>query len=73
MVLATPNRSERRGSELMKRAVAFLRRSGRTGSVQSSDSPSRQGGTAGSYLSSDNDSEMEDLDIKNELQRLREK
>ncbi|XP_062842851.1 serine/threonine-protein kinase WNK2 isoform X2 [Trichomycterus rosablanca] len=73
MVPPTPTRSERRGSELMKRAVAFLRRSGRSGSVQSSDSPSRQGGTCGSYMSSDNDSEMEDSDIKNELQRLREK
>ncbi|KAI5607125.1 serine/threonine-protein kinase WNK2 isoform X5 [Silurus asotus] len=73
MVPPTPSRSERRGSDLMKRAVAFLRRSGRSSSVQSSDSPSRHGGTYGSYLSSDNDSEMEDIDIKNELQRLREK
>ncbi|XP_043107553.1 serine/threonine-protein kinase WNK2 isoform X2 [Puntigrus tetrazona] len=66
-------RSERRGSDLMKRAVAFLRRSGRSSSVQSSDSPSRKGGVYGSYVSSDNDSEMEDSDIKKELQRLREK
>uniref|UniRef100_A0AAY4ABY0 non-specific serine/threonine protein kinase n=1 Tax=Denticeps clupeoides TaxID=299321 RepID=A0AAY4ABY0_9TELE len=73
-------RSERRGSDLMKRAVAFLRRSGRSSSVQSSDSPCRQvgGGAYGSthqssYVSSDNDSEMEDADIKKELQRLREK
>nr|XP_057921436.1 serine/threonine-protein kinase WNK2 isoform X2 [Doryrhamphus excisus] len=67
-------RSERRGSDLMKRAVAFLRRSGRSSSVQSSDSPSRHGGVAGSaYASSDNDSEMEDSDMKRELQRLREK
>ncbi|KAI5093723.1 serine/threonine-protein kinase WNK2 isoform X5 [Silurus meridionalis] len=73
MVPPTPSRSERRGSDLMKRAVAFLRRSGRSSSVQSSDSPSRHGGTYGSYLSSDNDSEIEDMDIKNELQRLREK
>ncbi|KAM9408933.1 serine/threonine-protein kinase WNK2 isoform 2-T2 [Pholidichthys leucotaenia] len=74
---ATPSqhsRSERRGSDLMKRAVAFLRRSGRSSSVQSSDSPSRHGGVHGStYASSDNDSEMEDSDIKRELQRLREK
>lgn len=70
MVPPTPSRSERRGSDLMRRAVAFLRRSGRSSSVQSSDSPSRHGGT---YMSSDNDSEMEDVDIKNELQRLREK
>ncbi|KAM4613173.1 serine/threonine-protein kinase WNK2 [Polymixia lowei] len=67
-------RSERRGSDLMKRAVAFLRRSGRSSSVQSSDSPSRHGGLHGSaYASSDNDSEMEDSDMKRELQRLREK
>ncbi|KAJ0068707.1 hypothetical protein NL108_010776 [Boleophthalmus pectinirostris] len=68
------NRSERRGSDLMKRAVAFLRRSGRSSSVQSSDSPARHGGVHGSaYGSSDNDSEVEDSDIKRELQRLREK
>ncbi|KAK7916628.1 hypothetical protein WMY93_012389 [Mugilogobius chulae] len=68
------SRSERRGSDLMKRAVAFLRRSGRSSSVQSSDSPARHGGVHGSaYGSSDNDSEMEDSDIKRELQRLREK
>ncbi|KAM8868376.1 serine/threonine-protein kinase WNK2 isoform 8-T8 [Synchiropus picturatus] len=67
-------RSERRGSDLMKRAVAFLRRSGRSSSVQSSDSPCRHGAVHGSaYASSDNDSEMEDSDIKRELQRLREK
>ncbi|XP_039971517.1 serine/threonine-protein kinase WNK2 [Xiphias gladius] len=74
---ATPSqhtRTERRGSDLMKRAVAFLRRSGRSSSVQSSDSPSRHGGVHGSaYGSSDNDSEMEDSDMKRELQRLREK
>uniref|UniRef100_A0A8D3DM38 Uncharacterized protein n=1 Tax=Scophthalmus maximus TaxID=52904 RepID=A0A8D3DM38_SCOMX len=74
---ATPSqhtRSERRGSDLMKRAVAFLRRSGRSSSVQSSDSPSRHGGVHGSaYGSSDNDSEMEDSDMKRELTRLREK
>lgn len=77
MAPATPSRhtrSERRGSDLMKRAVAFLRRSGRSSSVQSSDSPSRHGGVQGSaYGSSDNDSEMEDTDMKRELQRLREK
>ncbi|KAM8917186.1 serine/threonine-protein kinase WNK2 isoform 2-T2 [Spinachia spinachia] len=74
---ATPSqhtRSERRGSDLMKRAVAFLRRPGRSSSVQSSDSPSRHGGVHGSaYGSSDNDSEVEDSDMKRELQRLREK
>ncbi|XP_034551145.1 serine/threonine-protein kinase WNK2 isoform X2 [Notolabrus celidotus] len=77
MAPATPSRhtrSERRGSDLMKRAVAFLRRSGRSSSLQSSDSPSRHGGVPGSaYASSDNDSEMEDSDMKRELQRLREK
>uniref|UniRef100_UPI0037E7D476 serine/threonine-protein kinase WNK2 n=1 Tax=Semicossyphus pulcher TaxID=241346 RepID=UPI0037E7D476 len=77
MASATPShhtRSERRGSDLMKRAVAFLRRSGRSSSLQSSDSPSRHGGVHGSaYASSDNDSEMEDSDMKKELQRLREK
>nr|XP_020507502.1 serine/threonine-protein kinase WNK2-like isoform X1 [Labrus bergylta] len=77
MAPATPSqhtRSERRGSDLMKRAVAFLRRSGRSSSLQSSDSPSRHGGVHGSaYASSDNDSEMEDSDMKRELQRLREK
>ncbi|XP_073773130.1 serine/threonine-protein kinase WNK2 isoform X19 [Danio rerio] len=76
MAPTTPSRhgrSERRGSDLMKRAVAFLKRSGRSSSVQSSDSPSRKGGVYGSYVSSDNDSEMEDSDIKKELQNLREK
>ncbi|XP_030634227.1 serine/threonine-protein kinase WNK2 [Chanos chanos] len=76
MVPTTPShhgRPERRGSDLMKRAVAFLRRSGRSSSVQSSDSPSLHGGVYGSYFSSDNDSEMEDFDMKKELQRLREK
>lgn len=74
---ATPSkrtRTERRGSDLMKRAVAFLRRSGRSSSLQSSDSPSRHVGVCGSaYASSDNDSEIEDSDMKRELQRLREK
>ncbi|XP_028969835.2 serine/threonine-protein kinase WNK2 isoform X3 [Esox lucius] len=75
---ATPSRhgrsGERRGSDLMKRAVAFLRRSGRSSSLQSSDSPSRQGGVHSSaYISSDNDSEIEDSDMKRELNRLREK
>uniref|UniRef100_A0A674C0J6 non-specific serine/threonine protein kinase n=1 Tax=Salmo trutta TaxID=8032 RepID=A0A674C0J6_SALTR len=75
---------EHSGSDLMKRAVAFLRRTGRS-SVQSSDSPSRQSVVANghaisppgpghvSYVSSDNDSEFEDADMRKELQRLREK
>uniref|UniRef100_A0A8C5C9V3 Uncharacterized protein n=1 Tax=Gadus morhua TaxID=8049 RepID=A0A8C5C9V3_GADMO len=77
LAYSTPSRharSERRGSDLMKRAVAFLRRPGRSSSVQSSDSPSRRTGHTGSaYGSSDNDSEMEESDMKRELQRLREK
>ncbi|XP_041654267.1 serine/threonine-protein kinase WNK2 isoform X2 [Cheilinus undulatus] len=78
--------SEHSGSDLMKRAVAFLRRSGRSKSEQSSDSPSRHlvsmnghapsapaGHAHSSYISSDNDSEFEDADMKKELQKLREK
>ncbi|KAM4562955.1 serine/threonine-protein kinase WNK2 isoform 9-T9 [Odontesthes bonariensis] len=78
--------SEHSGSDLVKRAVAFLRRSGRSKSEQSSDSPSRQpvvmnghtpspaaGHAHSSYISSDNDSEFEDADMKKELQKLREK
>ncbi|KAJ8258326.1 hypothetical protein COCON_G00173380 [Conger conger] len=65
----------------MKKAVAFLRRSGRSSSVQSSDSPSRPDATPAhlslqsyySYASSDNESELEDADMRRELQRLREK
>uniref|UniRef100_A0A8C6TJA8 WNK2 n=1 Tax=Neogobius melanostomus TaxID=47308 RepID=A0A8C6TJA8_9GOBI len=78
--------SEHSGSDLMKRAVAFLRRSGRSKSEHSTDSPNRPsvamnghaptpspGHTQSSYISSDNDSEFEDADIKRELQKLREK
>lgn len=78
--------SEHSGSDLMKRAVAFLRRSGRSKSEQSSDSPIRQpvamnghapspsaGHAHSSYISSDNDSEFEDADMRKELQKLREK
>ncbi|XP_068585666.1 serine/threonine-protein kinase WNK2 isoform X2 [Cebidichthys violaceus] len=78
--------SEHSGSDLMKRAVAFLRRSGRSKSEQSSDSPSRRpvtmnghaaspsaGHAHSSYMSSDNDSEFEDADMRKELQKLREK
>lgn len=70
-------------SDFMKRAVAFLRRSGHSSSVQSSDSPSCPvaNGHApmvtshahSAYVSSDNDSEFEDADMKRELQKLREK
>lgn len=78
--------SEHSGSDLMKRAVAFLRRSGRSKSEQSSDSLSRQlvamnghgplpspGHAHSSYISSDNDSEFEDADMRKELQKLKEK
>ncbi|XP_062248830.1 serine/threonine-protein kinase WNK2-like isoform X5 [Platichthys flesus] len=78
--------SEHSGSDLMTRAMAFLRRTGRSKSEQSSDSPSRQpvamnghvplpsaGHAHSSYISSDNDSEFEDADMKKELQKLREK
>nr|XP_015203703.1 PREDICTED: serine/threonine-protein kinase WNK2 isoform X8 [Lepisosteus oculatus] len=72
------------GGDLMKKAVAFLRRTGKSSSIQSSDSPSRQGPNVptinissfrshSSYISSDNDSEFEDADIKKELQKLRDK
>lgn len=78
--------SEHSGSDLVKRAVAFLRRSGRSKSEQNSDSQGRQlvamnghtplpsaGHIHSSYISSDNDSEFEDADMKKELQKLREK
>ncbi|XP_062855236.1 serine/threonine-protein kinase WNK2-like [Trichomycterus rosablanca] len=76
--------SEHSGNDLVKRAVAFFRRSGRSSSVQSSDSPSHPPVLNGhapfvsshaqsTYVSSDNDSEFEDADMKKELQRLREK
>uniref|UniRef100_A0AAV2LWW4 non-specific serine/threonine protein kinase n=1 Tax=Knipowitschia caucasica TaxID=637954 RepID=A0AAV2LWW4_KNICA len=78
--------SEHSGSDLMKRAVAFLRRSGRSKSEHSADSANRHcvamnghvpspspGHTQSSYISSDNDSEFEDADMKRELQKLREK
>lgn len=81
---AVPTHSEHGGSDLVKRAVAFFRRSGRSSSVQSSDSPSRPPVLNGhapcvsshahpTYVSSDNDSEFEDADMKKELQKLREK
>ncbi|KAM8863032.1 serine/threonine-protein kinase WNK2 isoform 9-T10 [Spinachia spinachia] len=83
---SAPAPSEHGGSDLVKRAVAFLRRSGRSKSEQSSDSPGRQsvavnghahspstGHAPSSYMSSDNDSEFEDADMRKELQKLREK
>uniref|UniRef100_A0A8C2D0K7 non-specific serine/threonine protein kinase n=1 Tax=Cyprinus carpio TaxID=7962 RepID=A0A8C2D0K7_CYPCA len=78
-----PAQSESGGGDFMKRAVAFLRRSGHSSSVQSSDSPpcplvnghahSVSGHAHSAYISSDNDSELEDADMKRELQKLREK
>lgn len=78
--------SEHSGSDFMKRAVAFLRRTGRSKSEQSSNLTGQQplamnGHTPSpspahahsSYISSDNDSEFEDADMKKELQKLREK
>ncbi|XP_051524778.1 serine/threonine-protein kinase WNK2-like [Myxocyprinus asiaticus] len=70
--------SEYSGSDFMKQAVAFLRHSSH---VQSSDLPScplanghaSSVGTHSAYMSSDNDSEFEDPDMKQELQKLREK
>ncbi|XP_054902090.1 serine/threonine-protein kinase WNK2 isoform X4 [Poeciliopsis prolifica] len=79
------NLIEHSGSDLVKRAVAFLRRSGRSKSEQSSESPSCQtvainghtpSPSVGHFppnISSDNDSEFEDADMKKELQKLREK
>lgn len=78
--------SEHSGSDFVKKAVAFLRRTGRSKSEQSSNLTSQQplainGHTPSpspahahsSYISSDNDSEFEDADMKKELQKLREK
>ncbi|XP_035995077.1 serine/threonine-protein kinase WNK2 isoform X3 [Fundulus heteroclitus] len=82
---APPAHTEHSGSDLVKRAVAFWRRSGRSKSEQSSESPScrpvaMNGHTpspsVGHFppaISSDNDSEFEDADMKKELQKLREK
>lgn len=80
---SAPAQSEHGGSDFMKRAVAFLHRSGNSSNVQSSDSPSCPlanghapsvgSQTHSAYISSDNDSEFEDADMKRELQKLREK
>uniref|UniRef100_A0A7M4FNA6 non-specific serine/threonine protein kinase n=2 Tax=Crocodylus porosus TaxID=8502 RepID=A0A7M4FNA6_CROPO len=70
-------------SDLIKKATAFLQRSGKTIS-QGLESPNGQGAkiptinittfhSQSSYMSSDNDSEFEDADMKKELQSLREK
>ncbi|XP_053518626.1 serine/threonine-protein kinase WNK2 isoform X6 [Artibeus jamaicensis] len=70
-------------SDLVKKATAFLHRSARAGSP-GPETPSRMGvkvptisvtsfHSQSSYISSDNDSEIEDADIRKELQSLREK
>ncbi|XP_061864681.1 serine/threonine-protein kinase WNK2 [Colius striatus] len=70
-------------TDLIKKAAAFLQRSGK-GSLPGRDSPNGQGTkiptinitsfhSQSSYMSSDNDSEFEDADMKKELQNLREK
>ncbi|XP_015730251.1 serine/threonine-protein kinase WNK2 isoform X14 [Coturnix japonica] len=70
-------------SDLIKKAAAFLQRTGKASS-QGPDSPNGQGTkiptinitsfhSQSSYMSSDNDSEFEDADMKKELQNLREK
>ncbi|XP_068018704.1 serine/threonine-protein kinase WNK2 isoform X13 [Melanerpes formicivorus] len=70
-------------TDLIKKAAAFLQRSGKAGTA----APEPPGGPAAkiptinitsfhsqsSYMSSDNDSEFEDADMKKELQNLREK
>ncbi|KAM5148440.1 serine/threonine-protein kinase WNK2 isoform 2-T2 [Mantella aurantiaca] len=78
---ATSSTPSKGANEFMKKAAAFLHRKS---SVQSPDSPSGQGikipsinvtsfHSQSSYVSSDNDSELEDSDMKKELQHLREK
>ncbi|XP_019486511.1 PREDICTED: serine/threonine-protein kinase WNK2 isoform X7 [Hipposideros armiger] len=70
-------------SDFVKKATAFLHRSSRAGSP-GPETPSRTGvkvptisvtsfHSQSSYISSDNDSEIEDADIRRELQSLREK
>ncbi|NXP04679.1 WNK2 kinase, partial [Thinocorus orbignyianus] len=70
-------------TDLIKKAAAFLQRSGKVSSP-GLDSPNGQGAkiptinitsfhSQSSYMSSDNDSEFEDADMKKELQSLREK
>ncbi|XP_037601069.1 serine/threonine-protein kinase WNK2 isoform X11 [Cebus imitator] len=69
--------------DFVKKATAFLQRPSRAGSI-GPEMPSRVGvkvptisvtsfHSQSSYISSDNDSELEDADIKKELQSLREK
>ncbi|XP_045628464.1 serine/threonine-protein kinase WNK2 isoform X8 [Ursus americanus] len=78
-----PSSSGSVASDLVKKATAFLHRSSRAGSP-GPETPSRVGvkvptisvtsfHSQSSYISSDNDSEIEDADIRKELQSLREK
>ncbi|XP_077308222.1 serine/threonine-protein kinase WNK2 [Lithobates pipiens] len=78
---SAPSTPSKGANDFMKKAAAFLHRKS---SVQSPDSPSAQGmkipsinvtsfHSQSSYVSSDNDSEFEDADMKKELQNLREK
>ncbi|XP_041446930.1 serine/threonine-protein kinase WNK2 isoform X3 [Xenopus laevis] len=81
---AQPSTPSKGGTnDFMKKAAAFLHRSGKA-STQSPDSPNGQVmkipsinvtsfHSQSSYMSSDNDSEFEDADMKKELQSLREK
>ncbi|XP_075039303.1 serine/threonine-protein kinase WNK2 isoform X6 [Mixophyes fleayi] len=76
---STPSKGA--ANDFMKKAAAFLHRKA---SIQSPDSPNGQAmkipsinvtsfHSQSSYMSSDNDSEFEDADMKKELQHLREK
>ncbi|XP_040264731.1 serine/threonine-protein kinase WNK2 [Bufo bufo] len=76
---STPSKGA--SNDFMKKAAAFLHRKA---SMQSPDSPTGQAmkipsinvtsfHSQSSYMSSDNDSEFEDADMKKELQNLREK
>lgn len=78
-----PRSSGSVASDFVRKATAFLHRSSRAGSP-GPETPSRMGvkvptisvtsfHSQSSYISSDNDSEIEDADIRKELQRLREK
>ncbi|KAL8212478.1 UNVERIFIED_CONTAM: Serine/threonine-protein kinase wnk2 [Gekko kuhli] len=71
------------GNDYTKKASSFLQKSGKSSS-QGLDSPNGHGTkiptinvtsfhSQSSYVSSDNDSEFEDADMKKELQNLREK
>ncbi|XP_043375455.1 serine/threonine-protein kinase WNK2 isoform X16 [Dermochelys coriacea] len=76
-------KSSSAANDITKKAASLLQRSGKTSSL-GPDSPNGQGTkiptinitsfhSQSSYMSSDNDSEFEDADMKKELQNLREK